>query len=153
MLVPSRLARVIVAASLVALAACSGGSSTGTGAVPNTNGSCDPGTSVQLARPFPGQGGVSTATNSIEIVASGNNNTLYNSYTMWDVVLTSNFASTVTGQPLALAPADQSAPHPYQSDFYYTSSISGLASGVGYNAFLNAFNTNCQPIFLGSFST
>ncbi|MBV9440982.1 MAG: hypothetical protein JOZ24_13420 [Candidatus Eremiobacteraeota bacterium] len=148
--------RVITVAALLAAAACSGGSSSsGTSPVPTNGVYCDPGTTVQLARPFPGQTGVSTGTNSIEIVASGNNNTLYQSYTSFDIILQGHFSGRFSTNALNLAPSDPSAPHPYSSDYYYTGTLSqSLAAGDTYDAYLNIFNSSCTQLpYLGSFST
>ncbi|MGH7330671.1 MAG: hypothetical protein ACREJX_20160, partial [Polyangiaceae bacterium] len=115
-----------------ALTACGGGGGGYSSANPfNPNpfagAQCDPGTAVQLANPQPGQT-VSPTMGSVTIVASGNNNTLYNTYTQWNVVLTDNFGNTINGGSLSLT-SYPSGPHPYQSDFYYASSIPSLPTG------------------------
>lgn len=138
---------------ILALAACGGGS-TGTG-IPATGGTCDPGTQVTLARPFSGQTAVSTGTSSIEIVANGNNNTLFQSFQSWDLLLVPQFGfgGQITTNNLTLT-SDPSGPHPFPSDFYYTASFSGgLQAAQTYAVFLNA-NVNCSPVGpIGSFST
>ena len=113
---------------------------------------CDTGTQEQLASPTPGQTGVSTTIGQVIMVANGNNNALGNSYSQWQITLTDNFGNTIVGGPLNLVPFP-SGPHPYASDFYYSSSIQQLASGRTYNAFLTRNGTPCPTIQLGSFST
>lgn len=152
---PVRLARALVVASVVAAAGCGGSTSTGTNPVPFNGGSCDPGTSIQLAFPnntngnFPS--GVPTNIGHIEIVASGNNNTLSNSYTQFDTVLVGN-GQQVQGGFLTIT-SDQGGPHPYSSDFYYNSSIPTLQPGVLYTVYINVPSNSCQPIPFGQFST
>ena len=151
---PARLARVLVLSSIIAAAGCGGGgSSSGTTLPPQNNGFCDPGTQVSISNPQPGSNGVSPSIGRIEIVANGNTNTLYQSYTSYDVLLRDQFGNIITGSPLSLAPPDKSY-QPYPSDFYYTSNIGGLQFGSTYQAYLNIFNSPCQqPAYLGSFST
>jgi hypothetical protein len=150
-----RLARALVVTSLFALAAC-GGSSSGTSPVPFSGGSCDPGTSIQLAFPnntngnFPS--GVPTNIGHVEIVASGNNNTLGNSYTSFDTVLVGNNGQQVQGGFLTIT-SDQGGPHPYTSDFYYNSSIPTLQPGVLYTVYINVPSNSCQAIPFGQFAT
>ena len=153
---PVRLARALLAASVVVIAAgCGGGgSSSGTALPPQSNGFCDPGTQVSLASPQPNATGVSPSINHIEIVANGNNNILFQSYTNYDVIVRDRFnGNVITGAPLSLT-TDPNGYHPYPSDFYYNSTISGLNFGTVYDAYLNIFNSPCQtPAFLGTFST
>jgi len=141
----------LVLAATLALTACGGGS-TGSSLPPNTIGACDPGTSVHLARPSQGQFGVPTNTPSIEIVASGNNNTLGASFQNFDLLLQSSNSGTITSSPLT-ATSDPSGPHPFTSDFFYQGNISGLQFGQNYTVFLNAFTSNCNPVAIGGFST
>ena len=145
--------RTLLALSLVlGLAACGGGS-TGT-STPSTGYVCDPGTQVTLARPFSGQTGVSTSTNSIEIVANGNTGTLYNSYQNWNLYLVPQYGygGQIVTSSLSLT-SDKTGPQPYPSDYYYSATFTGgLAPGTVYSVYLNA-NTNCQPVGVGSFST
>lgn len=153
-LVSSRLARaVLLTASLVAVAGCAGGGgSSGTVTPPNSYGLCDPGTQVVLANPQSGQAGVSTGTNSIQIVASGNNNTLYQSYANFDIVLIDGFGNRITSNALTLSNGTYK---PFSSDYFYTGTLpTGLSFGTNYSAYLNIFSSNCQQLpFLGSFST
>ncbi|MFN2460588.1 MAG: hypothetical protein ABR591_07875 [Candidatus Velthaea sp.] len=143
--------RFVAVAATLALAACGGGSS-GNSLPPNSFGTCDPGTAVALARPAQGQAGVATSQNPIEIVASGNNNTLGTSFQSWDLILQPQFGASITSSPLSAA-ADPSGPHPFASDFFYSGSVSGLAFGTAYTVFLNSFASNCTPVAIGSFST
>jgi hypothetical protein len=147
---------LFLAAITFALTACGGGGSSYSPANPfNPNpftAQCDPGTSVQLANPQPGQTGVSPTMGSVTIVASGNNNTLYATYPNWNVVLTDNFGNQFTGGSLNLV-SYPSGPHPYQSDFYYSSSIPTLPTGRQWAAGLVNTASGCSPIFLGDFYT
>lgn len=144
-----------VAAITLALTACGGGGGSYSPANPfNPNpftAQCDPGTAVQLANPQPGQTASSTM-GSVTIVASGNNNTLYNTYPQWSVVLTDNFGNQITGGSLSLV-AFPNGPHPYQSDFYYSSSIPSLPTGRQWAAGLVNTASGCSPVFLGDFFT
>jgi hypothetical protein len=150
-------ARAFVVASLFVAAGCGGGGSSGTNPVPPFfNGICDPGTNVSLAFPNNTQGnfptGVSTGIGRVEIVANGNNNTLFNSYAQFDTILVSNFGQ-VQGGFLTLT-SDNGGPHPYASDFYYNSSIGGLQSNTVYTVYLNVpSNSSCQPVAIGQFAT
>lgn len=151
---PVRFARALAVASLFVAAGCGGGgSSSGTGLPPQNFGVCDPGTQVSIANPVPNASGVSPSIGRIEIVANGNNNTLFQSYTNFDVILVDQFRNQITGGPLSLT-SDPGGYKPYTSDFYYNSTIPGLQFGMQYNAFLNIFNSPCQqPVFLGTFFT
>lgn len=108
---------------------------------------------MQLARPASGTNGVSTNTTQIEIVASDKNNQLFNSYTSFQVLLVDQFNRTYSGGALTLT-SDNTGPHPYASDFYYNSAFpNGLPGGLGFTAYLNVPNSNCNPVALGTFST
>ena len=143
---PVRLARALIAASILAAAAgCSGGSSN---SLPNSgNGQlCDSNAgSITVARPtfgFPSNG------NTIEIVSSSSTDDLHGNPGAFDLFLnnSSNVTSTLTLVP------DNSGPHPYTTDFFYQANLpAGLPSGT-YNVFLNAPNSNCQPGFVGTVS-
>jgi hypothetical protein len=113
---------------------------------------CNTGTQVQLAGPSPSQSGVSPSIGQIIMVANGNSNQLYNTYSQWQITLVDNFGNPVTGGSLQLV-SDPSGPHPYPSDFYYGSSIPQLNAGRTYNAYVSLNNGSCQPVSLGSFST
>ena len=146
----------ILAAITFALSACGGG---GSSSPPVNNpfgpsfAQCDPGTQVQLANPLPGQSGVSPGIGSVTIVANGNSNPLYNTYQQWSVVLTDSFGNTYNGGALQLV-SDSNGPHPYTSDFYYSSSFQNLPPGRNWSAGLVFANGgNCSPAFLGNFST
>lgn len=98
---------------------------------PITGGSiqCDPGTQVQLANPQPGQTGVSSNLGQIVIVANGSNNSLYDAYNRWNLVLADQFGDRITCSNLTLTPY-ANGPHPYPSDFYYSSTIGQLPTGA-----------------------
>jgi len=135
---------------LLAFAACSG-NGLGGGGILGGNATCQPGTDVTLANPRQGQTGVSTNPGQIEIVANGNNNSLAFNTAQWYVVLTSGF-STINGGSL-VPYSDPGGYHPYASDFFYTSSISGLPAGTSFNVALARSDQSCTPAGIGSFST
>lgn len=140
------------AAVLLGLTACGSGGPGGLGGLLGGAFQCNPGTQVQLANPAPNQA-VSGGIGSIEIVANGNGNTLYNTYNQWDLELTSNLGDPpVTSGSLNLT-SDTGGPHPYQSDFYYSGSIQPLPSGRIWTVELNQTSNNCTPYPLQSFST
>jgi len=154
---PVRLARALCVVSVLALAACGGGGSSGTNGIPNpgSNQLCDFNSQgLQLARPGPGQTGVSSGTNTIEIVDNGNSDQLFQSYQQFDLILRDNSGNQWVTGPLNLV-SDQSGPHPYSSDYYYSGTLQGggLIPGDFYTVYLNAPNTNCTPGIVGSFST
>lgn len=112
------------------------------------------GTQEQLASPTPYQSGVSSNIGSITIVANGNNNELYNSYSQWQVLLYDNYGDPpIIGNALQLVP-DKQGPHPYGSDFFYSSSLQGqyLQPGTNWTVVLTSNNQGCQ-VPLQSFST
>ena len=113
---------------------------------------CNTGTQTQLANPTPGQAGVSTSIGQTIMVANGNNNPLYGTYTQWQLTLVDNFGMVINGGRLALVPYP-SGPHPYPSDFYYASSMPQLNSGRTYSASLGLPSGSCRAVSLGSFST
>jgi hypothetical protein len=144
----------IPAALMLALTAC-GGSGGGNPFGGNTGYECQTGTQVELANPQSGQVGVPTNLGQITIVANGQANNLYNTSNQWSVILTPNYGGyqQIDGGSLNLV-SDPNGPHPYNSDFYYSSSIQGLPAGITWNAQLIQNNgSNCQPVPLGSFST
>jgi hypothetical protein len=147
---------VLPAALALALSACSGsGALGGLGPIFGNLPQCDTGTQVQLANPAPFQNGVSSNIGQITIVANGNSNTLYNTYGQWSVVLEpNNFASgSIQGGSLSLVDG-RSLNHPFNSDFYYGSSVPSLQPGVTWNVKLQLNNgTNCTPAPVGTFST
>lgn len=151
----SILRLTLVSGLLVALTACGGGGGLGGvigGLNPGSGPFCNAGTQVQLARPQPGQTGVPTNIGQIEIVANGNSNNLYNTYTQWYLTLTDQFGDTITGGNLRLT-SDTSGPHPYTSDFYYVSSISQLPANATWQVNLNDQSGSGGVCPLNSFST
>jgi hypothetical protein len=132
----------LVVASVLALVRCGG----------STLPLCNTGTLVQLAAPTQGQTGVATTIGRVIIVADGNSNALYSTYSQWTITLADNTGQSWTGASLGLV-SDPGGPHPYQSDFFYASSIQSLNSGRTYTASLSQPGAACQPISLGSFST
>ncbi len=156
-----RVLRIITAGALLAaLCACGGG---GGGNIFGPGGgnigqqTCDPGTSVQLARPA--YGSYASNVSNIEIVASGNNNTLSNTYQNWNVSVVNQYSGqTFTGNQLSPVP-DTNGPHPFTQDFYYNSQLNTtLPSGNTWNVYLNennygGYNGYCTAYPVGSFST
>ena len=113
---------------------------------------CVTGTSQQLAAPLPSQTGVAATVGQVTVVAFGSNNTLYSSYNQWIVTLTDDTGTPWNGSPLRLV-SDPSGPHPYPSDFYYSSSLPMLNAGHTYRAYLSQPSAACTPVLLGQFST
>lgn len=149
-LTPVRVGKLALFASLLVATACSGGSSTGAAPVPNTQ-FCGNDTQYALSSPQT-SGTIAANTNAtIQIVASGNNNQIYQSYKNFDLILVpaNNNGSTVgqvaTG-PLSLTGANTSY-QPFSSNYYYNGTLqSGLVSQTNYNVYVNAFTSNCTPI-------
>lgn len=150
---PARVARALLLASSFALAACSGGGSSG---LPNPGSTalCDSNSAgLQLARPLPNQSLVSTNTSSIEIVDNGNGDQLASNTNQFDLNLFDNFGNEIITGTLA-AVADPNGPHPYASDFFYSGTLNGtLLPGRTYSVYLNAPNTACSRGLVGQFST
>ncbi len=113
---------------------------------------CNTGTQQALANPTSGSDGVSTKVRQIRIVASGNNNNLFSTHNEWILTLSDNTGVVLTGGSLSLV-SDPTGPHPYPSDFYYSSNIPMLTAGRRYQAFLSKPSGACAPQSLGSFST
>ena len=134
-----------VAAVLLGISACSSGGGVGI----KETAQCNPGTAVQLARPSQGQTGVG-AINSVEIVADGNSNVLYQTYQFWQLSAQDSSGNIISGGALSLV-ADKTGPQPYPQDFYYSSSFSNLHSGTTYSILLS--ESGCQGLNVGSFST
>ena len=134
-----------VIAGLLALGGCGGSSNSGSASVPTTV-YCGNDSSYALARPLNG-GTISAGTPSVEIVASGNNNQLGQSYQSFNLLFVprSNAPQVQTGG--FAAASDPSGYHPFASDFYYSGTVQspGLFSGQTYDVYLNAFSTNCTP--------
>jgi hypothetical protein len=140
---------MVVLVTLVGLWGC-GGSSTSTPG--HYQYPCVTGTSQTLANPLPGQSGVASTLGQVTLVAFGNSNTLYNTYSQWIVTLIDDTGQPWTGSPLSLV-ADPSGPHPYPSDFYYASGMPRLNASHTYRAYLSQPNASCTALFLGQFST
>jgi hypothetical protein len=154
-LLSTRLTRTaLVAASLVVAAGCGGGGSSGTNPIPNPGSSqyCDANNSgVQLARPT--SGFPMTASNTLEIVANGNGDQLAQSFAQFDLNLVDNFGNRFVTGPLSLT-SDRGGPQPYASDFYYNGVVQGtLPAGDFFTVYLNAPNTNCTLLPIGSLQT
>ena len=142
---PVRLARALIAVSIIAVAAGCGGGSNST--LPNSgNGQlCDSNAgSISIARPtagFPSNG------NTLEIVSSSSTDDLHGNPGAFDLLLNNSIATST----LSIFP-DPNGPHPYTTDFYYQANLpAGLPSGT-YNVFLNAPNSACTPGFVGTLS-
>ena len=149
--VAPRVGKLALLASILAATACSGGGgSTGAAPVPNTQ-FCGNDTQYALANPQNGQSTSANTNSTIEIVASGNNNQIYQSFKNFELLLVpANNNGSTNGQvstgALSLTGAN-GAIAPFPSDYYYNGTLqSGLQSGLQYNVYLNAFTTNCVPI-------
>ncbi|HEX3551292.1 MAG TPA: hypothetical protein VHT53_12990 [Candidatus Elarobacter sp.] len=154
---PARIVRAVLTASFLIVAAGCGGGSAGTNPIPypGSNQLCDANSSGEaLDRPSPGQTGVSTGTNTIEIVSNGNSDQLYQSYSQFDLILVGSRGDQLVTGPLSLSGADTTGNHPFPSDYYYTGTIQGtLQFGESYTVELNAPSTNCTPGVVGTFYT
>ncbi len=149
-LIVTRILRPMVLCGIaIGVQAC-GGSGGGT-PINGPNG-CNPGTQVQLASPLPGQAGVSTGIGNIIIVANDNNNFLGTSFGQFGLNVVSPNGATLNTSSLTPVPF-QNGPHPFPRDFYYSGNLQGLGAGLNYSVFLNQFTTNCNPLFIGTFST
>jgi hypothetical protein len=105
--------------------------------------------------PVQGSTGNSPNITSIEIVANGSNNQLYNSYAQYQLVAIPSFGGTFSSTNNLSRASDNNGYHPYQSDFYYAANFNSnqFVPGTTYSIYLNVQSTNCQPSFVGSFST
>jgi hypothetical protein len=148
---PVRLARALIAASIVIAAGCGGGSGSSTLPNPGSNGICDPDAgSISIARP---SASFAQNGNAIEIVSSSSTDQLHGNPGQFDLNLRDNFGNVLITDPLGFVP-DTTGPHPYTTDFFYAANLQGtLQGGRTYSVFLNAPNTSCTPGFIGSFST
>ncbi len=138
---------------VVTLSACGGSGGLGNVFGGNPLGSqCNTGTSEQVVSPTPGQ--TSSNVNQITIVANGNGNTLGQNYQQWYIYVSDNFGNRVQGGQLNLV-SDTGAPHPYSSDYYYSSQLpQTLPPGATWNVYLTEYNGNgCSDVPLQSFST
>ncbi|HEV7180772.1 MAG TPA: hypothetical protein VGN11_12945 [Candidatus Baltobacteraceae bacterium] len=138
------------AACCAILAACGGGGSGSVNPPYGGGGSCVPGTDVQIANPTPQSQGVPTNIGSITIVANGNSNQLYSTYSNWSLILQGNFGP-ITGGNLALVP--RNGPQPFPSDFYYSASVPSLPGGENFQVQIVNNNGYCSPVTVGEFST
>ena len=142
---PMRVAKLALFASLLAATACSGGGSTGSAPVPNTQ-FC--GNDAQYAvNPQNNSTFAAYTQATIQIAANGNNNQIYQSYKNFDLILVSTANGNIqssTGS-LSLTGANPSFT-PFSSNYYYNGTLqSGVAPGV-YNVYVNSFTSNCTPI-------
>lgn len=135
---------------VVGLSACGGGSGGNLFGPPPQTTECNTGTAVELANPLPGQS--ASNVNQITIVANGNTNTLYNNYQNWYIYVSNGYSQYQGGQ-LNLV-ANPSGPHPYPSDFYYSSQFSQtLPAGNTWTVYLTQYNGGCNAVPLQNFST
>jgi hypothetical protein len=142
-------------AALVLVASCGGGGTSGSATPPGATLGCDPNSQgIQLARPSPGQAGVSTTTSVIEIVDDGNLDQLYSLTPQFDLKLTDN-SGNVSQTSSLVEVQDAGGPHPYgaNSFFYEASLTQSLQAGRTYSVTLNATTVSCTPLMTGTFST
>lgn len=143
-----RVGKLALLGSIFAATACSGGGSSGAAPVPNTQ-FCGNDTQYALANPQSGQNITANSNATIEIVASGNNNQIYQSFKNFELLLVpANNNGSTNGQVATGALSLTTGTFaPFPSDYYYNGTLqSGLQSGLQYNVYLNAFTTNCVPI-------
>lgn len=151
-----KVLRILAPALLLAgLCACGGGGGGGLFGGGNPIGfgtECNTGTAEELANPQPNT--YAPGANQITLVASGNNNNLYSSYQNWYVYVVNTYTGqTIQGNQLTLV-SDPNGPHPYQSDFYYGSSLQqSLPGGGSWNVYLAQYSGSCTAIPLQSFTT
>ncbi|MDQ2858430.1 MAG: hypothetical protein M3R53_07235 [Candidatus Eremiobacteraeota bacterium] len=141
-LAPARAALLGTIAA-AALSACGGGGSSSSN-VPL----CGSDTQYQLASPQSGAY-VGPGTPTVEIVANGSSNQIYNSFQNFDLLFVPTNASYPTVPTGSLSQSsDPNGYHPYSSDFYYKGTVlsPGLTAGLTYNVYLNVFTSNCSPI-------
>lgn len=141
-----KLRALVAGASLLAITACGGGGSAGTAPVPFSQ-YCGNDTQYALAKPQSGAN-ISTGSQTFEIVASGNNNQIYQSYQNFQLILVpqNNTNQGVTTGQLSLT-SDRSGYQPFSSNYYYNAQLqTNLQPGQLYNVFLNASTSNCTPI-------
>ena len=150
-----KVLRILAPALLLAgLCACGGGGGGlfGGGNPIGLGSECNAGTAVELANPQPNT--YAPGANQITLVANGNNNNLYSTYQNWYVyVVSNNTGQTIQGGQLSLV-SDPSGPHPYQSDYYYGSSLQqSLPSGSSWTVNLAQYSGSCNAIPLQTFTT
>ena len=68
------------------------------------------------------------------------------------LVIADDKGNKINGSPLNLV-SDRNGPHPYSSDYYYSSAVTALPTGHRWNAGLVKSNGKCSPTFVGNFST
>ncbi len=148
-----KVLRLILPAAVAATLCACGGSGIGSpgsllgGQTPE----CATGTQVELVSPLPGQ--PTSNVSQLTIVANGNSNTLYSNHQNWYLYVTNAYGSQIQGAQLNLV-SDPNGPHPYGSDFYYSSQLTQtLPSGSSWNAYLSENGAACSPVPLQGFST
>lgn len=151
----AHFARAILIASFVVAAGCGGGGGTGSATPPGSSLGCDPNAQgIQLARPSPGQTGVSTTTSVIEIVDDGNLDQLYSLTPQFELTVVGNLGDHAVTTSLVEV-QDPTGPHPYgASSFFYEGTLSQrLLASDTYTVSLSAPSTSCTALLVGTFST
>ena len=151
-IVAARAAKFAVLGALVLASACSGGGSSGTSPVPNTQ-FCGADTQYALARPQSGQSVQANTNVVVEIVANGNNNQIAKSFTNFDLIFVpagnnnGSLQGSVSTGSLSIT-SEKGGYAPFSSDYYYNGTIAspGLAPQTLYNVYVNAFTSNCTPV-------
>jgi hypothetical protein len=145
-----------VAAAAISITACGGGGSSSGTLPPNPSESlCAQDTQVQLAIPSPNSSG-NGSPSQIVIVANGQNNSLYQSYQNFDLLIAppnTNPATNGYSSAYLTLTSGNGAPHPYQSDYYYSAPTPNLPYSSAYSVYLNNPSGYCQPQYLGTFSS
>ncbi len=124
-----------------AISACGGGSTT-----PSVN-ACYPG--VASAIVTPANGSYAPGTGQIVIALEARSDLLGNS---WDLILRDNLGSRIETSALTLIDGS-SLPHPFpDTDYFYSTTVSGLPSGRAWNIYLNQFTSTCTSQYISTFS-
>lgn len=146
----------LVAVSAISVTACGGGGSSSGTLPPNPNESvCAQDTQVQIAVPSPNSYG-NGSPSQIVIVANGQNNSLYQSYQNFDLLIAPPNTNPVTNSYSSVylsLTSGNGAPKPYPSDYYYSASTPNLPYSSAYSVYLNNPTGYCQPQYLGTFSS
>lgn len=135
--------RLIAFGALAAgVSACGGGGSS----TPSGN-MCYPG--VASAIVSPANGSYAPGTGQIVIALQARSDLLG---TSWDLILRDNLGSRIETAQLNLIDGS-SLPHPFpDTDYFYSTTVSGLPGGRIWNVYLNQYTSTCTSQYLSQFS-